>query len=251
MQDRNEMLSILLTVRAGLSIVSREKYKAGKIIEFTQDINCELLEHARRKEKLYNLEFSDYITQTNVWAQQNETAAVKHALFHIFTGLTLIDAIQSTFDGFIKKDNWTDIDGAIYYLKSGKADSINSALKLATDVDTQLNESAAEEVTDFLCGDLKYLQSDIKKYTQILSEQMISLSKINSNYMGMDNFEYIPSKGHLDAKKQYISELITLKGINNALLDKSQISSYDLFEDVQELKTKANYSQIKTKLAVK
>jgi hypothetical protein len=248
MTNKSEVVSLFLTLRAGLSVISRENYKAKKLLEMVGELNDELLHKAQLKssEKESGLNTS----QTKTCIEKTESEAVRHALFHINSGLSLAEALENTFNKFVSILEWERLDLIIYYLENGKAESIDEAVKLI-DKDRQ-------------CGDLEKLSDEalyavnnvIEKEADSLENSFKILTDGVFEQLNMQPYEY-DEMSHMSAsyacinmEHLYITDITSPKHLIEMLKEYSLTSSYELFEDVMELKNNSELLSWKKNIAM-
>jgi hypothetical protein len=248
MTNKDEVVSILLAIRAGLSVISKENYKAKKLLEMADEINEELLQKAQLKG--YDLTSDNDEAQTKTCIEKTESEAVRHALFHINSGLTLALALENTFDNYISILEWERLDLIIYYLNSNMAQSLDEAIKLINKdrqsgvIDTK-DDEALVAVNNLIASKAENLGESFNILTGGIYEQLnITPSEYEEIKHRTASYAYVNME-HL-----YITDITSQKNLANNLKEYSLTSSYELFDDVRELKNNSELLSWKKNIAM-
>ena len=155
--------------------------------------------------------------------------------------ITILNESEVIFDQLKKLDiderDWAMLDLVIYELETGRADNVKEALQQA-DLYIRHNEmkQAMQSATMMICSSIKeqavtlqksienslaQLRSDVSGLHSGISELNIGISELNQ------------SNNELSAK---FDEIIDAQKLNNSLLNKANVSSERLADDVRRMK---------------
>lgn len=154
-----------------------------------------------------------------------------------------IKTLENTFSSLIDERDWENLDSVIYFIETGRADSIKEALQL---VDSKkgveeikaLIITASENIQNTISANTKrmasyltscfnHLENEIKQQGEIISEK---IDGYNSKLTKLEN-------------KVYLS--LSQGAINNALLAKLNETSKNLVEDSNYMRTLATNAEIR------
>lgn len=149
---------------------------------------------------------------------------------------TMIESLQRQYCNTLSLSDWQNLDLVIYYLDTGRADTVKEALQL---VDRQIQ---TDSIVDAIESASERIASGIGLGFQALGKLMItcfnSLSnQINSIGMQLEN-QHIEAMGALGRIEGRTDELITATKLAAALQAKANISSRALKQDMDYMQSR-------------
>lgn len=148
------------------------------------------------------------------------------------------------FKNMLDVRDWQYLDLIIYYIETGRADSIKEAL-LQVDRKMQMNmiveaiANAATKITETINASLLSIQNEIninfKNLSELLTknhnEQMCAIVSIE-NDLFQTNLNISKMANNIDNCGKYIKRLSTYDGLYDALIAKLNVNSYKIIDDV-------------------
>ena len=216
-----------------LDKINKEKARLKILIEKEEKIV--------EREKTEQKEFKEqqrlnYLTMKNEY-ENNSNLIISSAKD---TYSKLVDKFKNMLD----VRDWQYLDLIIYYIETGRADSIKEAL-LQVDRKMQMNmiveaiANAATKITETINASLLSIQNEIninfKNLSELLTknhnEQMCAIVSIE-NDLFQTNLNISKMANNIDNCGKYIKRLSTYDGLYDALIAKLNVNSYKIIDDV-------------------
>ena len=133
------------------------------------------------------------------------------------THVVLLGLIEKLFSMYLTQRDWHNLDNVIYYLLSGRAETIKEALVTIDAQKPDIREINAA------------IQSDLRSSVDDMQTQFARIAD-NLSYQLHRSYDENTVEGK--AKIEEIIPLITPEALKNALLDKADVSSETLLEQI-------------------
>lgn len=213
----------------------RDKYTSevdGEIYECAQSIESANLTLAtcgtKRREWLQIIEEAEQQRDCNI-AMYNDNIAA-----HVEIAMSYNCVLEDHFSPMLNPSDWENIDLCIYYLQTGRAESIKECLQLV-DRQRQTNEivNAVQQASDRICSEIHSgftaLGKTMIKCFNSVSAQLESISSQIAN----EHNEVINALNRINNNN---SAILSATQLNNALLAKANMSSEQLANDLHYIK---------------
>lgn len=216
-----------------LDKINKEKSRLKILIEKEEKIvERKKIEQQELKEQRQ----LNYLTMKNEY-ENNSNLIISSAKD---TYSKLVDKFKNMLD----VRDWQYLDLIIYYIETGRADSIKEAL-LQVDRKMQMNmiveaiANAATKITETINTSLLSIQNEIninfKNLSELLTknhnEQMCAIVSIE-NDLFQTNLNISKMANNIDNCGKYIKKLSTYDGLYDALIAKLNVNSYKIIDDV-------------------
>ena len=209
---------------------------------------CDYIEVCKEKKA----EIALQIKATEKTIKERELVASQQTSYYASLSKDMRDALVKSYSGLVNESDWQNVDLLIYYLETGRADSVKDGLLL---VDRQLQ---ADQITKAITQASSQIQSSLKiafenlgaaltRSFSIISSQIADLTKETrkarrvSESIIVQNDELLASneriisatekqtQAYIDVGNEQIDQL----KLNNALLEKANESSVQLMQDLR------------------
>lgn len=152
---------------------------------------------------------------------------------------TIHDGLISAYKDSVSSSDWTNTDLVIFYIESGRADTLKEALQLA-DKQRQTDQivKAIGQASNAVCRSILVgayalggvIESSFKQLsTQINNQLSIGFGEMAMNLQEQTGQIVNAAKGQQEAAKQLISAV----DLNNSLQNKANVTSEELLNDLR------------------
>lgn len=146
-------------------------------------------------------------------------------------GLVIYSALETTYSSLLDTRDWGNVDLLIYYLETNRADTVKEALHC---LDEQLRHT---ELMTLLAMATKEVCSRIESWGSRISMQLDNVAANQQNIL----FELQTNQQNITSSMQNISvnlgQLLSETNMQNALIQKQNVSSQKLMEEVSALRS--------------
>lgn len=161
-----------------------------------------------------------------------------------------ISALDATHSSIVDIRDWENLDFIIFYIETGRADTIKEALLLVdkqrqTDQLVKAIGLATRSVCQTINVGLGRLHESMMKGFALLSDQIVLQSQIIASEMGALRSEMGSIKSSINMQSQYMQALTSEINVNNALMVKANTASLALANDVNQIRNHADYAMRK------
>ena len=158
-------------------------------------------------------------------------------------------ALVDNFSEFLDPRDWKYLDLIIFYLETGRADSIKEALQQVdreaqTDRIVGAVQTAGENITQSIESGLASLKSGMVQCFSVLSEQIAQSAEQQMIGLAMVSGQMQKLSGQLGDLSQQVQS-----GMQAALKEKSSSPSSQLMDDVRYMRTLAENAEIRRRNA--
>lgn len=179
-----------------------------------------------------------------------DTAASEEVTPKIECLQEFISVLETTHGQILDIRDWENLDFIIYYIETGRADTIKEALLLVdkqrqTDQLVQAIGFATQSVCQTINVGLGRLHDSMTKGFLHLSNQIVLQSQIIANETGALRSGISDMNSRLNAQAQYMKSLTSEINVNNALMEKANTNSMALVGDVNQIRNHADYAMRK------
>lgn len=213
----------------------RDKYTSdvdSEINEYSQSIESANITLAtcenNRKEWQQRIKEAEQQRDCNIATYNDSIAA------HVEIAMSYNSVLEDHFSPLLNPSDWENIDLCIYYLQTGRAESIKECLQLV-DRQRQTNEivNAVQQASDRICNEIHSgftaLGKTMIKCFNSVSAQLESISSQIAN----EHNEVINALNRINDSN---SAILSATQLNNALLAKANMSSEQLANDLHYIK---------------
>lgn len=129
-------------------------------------------------------------------------------------------SLQKTFNKMLDERDWQYLDLIIYYIETGRAESIKEALQLLErEIQTKRIIGAIHEATECICSTIERAADRIFAQLGVISNQLSQIASQQQVQIAQN------------------AEIISQAKLQNALIAKSNVTSEQLMNDVKYIKT--------------
>ncbi len=129
-------------------------------------------------------------------------------------------SLQKTFNKLLDERDWQYLDLIIYYIETGRAESIKEALQLLErEIQTKRIIGAIHEATECICSTIESAVARISAQLGAISNQLSQVVSLQQKQIAQN------------------AEIISQAKLQNALIAKSKVTSEQLMNDVKYIKT--------------
>lgn len=129
-------------------------------------------------------------------------------------------SLQKTFNKLLDERDWQYLDLIIFYIETGRAESIKEALQLLErEIQTKRIIRAIHEATECICSTIESAAARISAQLGVISNQLSQVVSLQQKQIAQN------------------AEIISQAKLQNALIAKSNVTSEQLMNDVKYIKT--------------
>jgi len=144
--------------------------------------------------------------------------------------MQIYKSLQTEFDSFLAESDWRNIDLLIYYLESGRADSLKEALiQLDKQKQTDQIVKAIHEAADSIS---RTISSSIERLGQNMQHALTKLGNRIDYHFERNQAALLHTNNEIIHQNKLLSAQISETALNNALIEKSTRSSEQLLKDI-------------------
>ncbi|MDE6605215.1 MAG: hypothetical protein K2K85_04245 [Clostridia bacterium] len=130
------------------------------------------------------------------------------------------ESLQKTFNKLLDERDWQYLDLIIFYIETGRAESIKEALQLLErEIQTKRIIGAIQEATECICSTIESAAARISAQLGVISNQLSQIASQQQVQIAQN------------------AEIISQAKLQNALIAKSNVTSEQLMNDVEFIKT--------------
>ncbi|MDE7209325.1 MAG: hypothetical protein K2O31_05515 [Clostridia bacterium] len=138
----------------------------------------------------------------------------------LITSGVLYQSLQKTFNKLLDERDWQYLDLIIFYIETGRAESIKEALQLLErEIQTKRIIGAIQEATECICSTIESAAARISAQLGVISNQLSQIASQQQVQIAQN------------------AEIISQAKLQNALIAKSNVTSEQLMNDVEFIKT--------------
>lgn len=152
------------------------------------------------------------------------------------SALLYYKALEEVFGKLLNPVDWQHIDLIIYYLQTGRADSLKECLQLV-DRQKQTNEivHAVQQASDRICGEIRSGFAALGKAMVICFNAVSSQISALSIQIANQHSEHMNALQRLTVQN---SEMLSATQLTAALQEKAKVTSEQLIKDVKFIKSR-------------
>lgn len=241
---------ILTVVALVFFIIRLIKFIANTtdIIKSTH-INRSIIREARSNIPKYENQIKEIETRLSTIQSYKDTAKKKASIASLpyITECNIIDkALIKSFSTFIDPRDWEHIDLIIFFMESGRADSMKEALQ-QVDQEVRTNriigaiQNAGIQISQAISEGLSSMQTTMVKCFSIISTQINIISTQQMNALAQLSNRINDISGQLKAVSTNLNNI----NFSKALSAKSNATSEQLISDVHYMRTLAENAEIR------
>ncbi|MDE6275252.1 MAG: hypothetical protein K2M75_01795 [Clostridia bacterium] len=133
--------------------------------------------------------------------------------------IAIYDALQKSFNKLLDERDWQYLDLIIYYFETGRADNKKEALQLLErEIQTQRIVESVEEAKQCICSTIRMAASQISSQLRTISSKLSQIASYQQTQIAQN------------------AELISQTRLQNALIEKSNVTSEQLMKNVKYIK---------------
>ena len=222
-KKEKKKISDLQTENETLKIEQIELSKTADLLRKEAEDTEKCCEEAKQR---YDLQKVDLTKQNGLWVEKIK--GVK-------------DSLNRTYDNQLSESDWKNLDLVIYYLETGRADNLKEALQL---LDKQLQTN---QITNEIRRASETISANIYMAAQKMGEALARSFSVISNQLAQVNSNLKTIGGSIEQSNEKVKGLsermelirtnmgqqLSAIDLNNALLEKSNMSSTALLEDLR------------------
>ena len=146
----------------------------------------------------------------------------------------IVYALQKEYSSLLDTRDWKNLDFIIYYLETGRADTLKEAL-LETDKENRHRDimsaisQATVAISRTISSGFAHLELNMARCFQIVSNQINEISV------------------KLDTNTKELSHLVSITNMNNALQAKANETSIDIMKSVEQMRIYADDEEIRNR----
>lgn len=188
-------------------------------------------------------------------------ALAKRGNDHLFAGKALYEGLLEQFRKTIDERDWKNLDYVIYAIETGRADSMKEALQmLDKELQTERLERsmamASEQISQTVSHGLRNLQAQMEVCFHALTDEVRNSARMITGAIRegaartsamiaasaeATNARIDQLNGSVQAGNARLAQISTSSALNSALLAKANENSQSLVQDVNRLRTYADY----------
>lgn len=240
------LLGVIIASNIIMPILVHQKYKRNALDEIDRD-----LRNYERRIDDYENKIEQYSTTIERLHQEeqdatndkeriiqlcrNQTAEIdKQSNYISEVALIYNDALEKVYGKQLNPLDWGNLDLVIYFLQTGRADSIKESLQLV-DRQKQTNKivCAIEHASDKICGEIR------SGFTMLGKTMVTCFNSLSNQINALGTQLSNQHTGHINALQKLVQqndEIISAMQLSSALQAKANVTSEQLIKDVQFIK---------------
>ncbi len=220
-ENKNRQLALEMQIKLETDKNKKECEEIQKLID---NLRCDGTKYSKIKNDLYDE------TQANI-------DVINTDINNIVRDITVYNnTLEKTYSKLLNPADWKNIDLCIFYLQTGRSDTIKESLQLVdrqrqTDEIVRAIDAASDRICTEIRGGFAALGSTMVTCLNALSYQM----EVVSNTLSSQHAETVRALGTIEENS---AKVLSATQLNNALLEKANTSSERLLNDYKYVQSK-------------
>lgn len=151
----------------------------------------------------------------------------------------LYKALQKEYSSVLDERNWKNIDLILFAFETGRADNLKEALAFADQESrTRRIEKAIQNATNQICSTIRSEVSSLRNTVQTCC------NRLSAQIQNIGDKVLASNRAILSAQEAMLTE----QRMTNALIEKSNMSSMQLMDDIHRLRSNSDYLNLRLRL---
>ncbi len=205
---------------------------------FITETSINALQEKITTDEAINVEYHEYLEKLKGTVAEDNVRIEESISKEAQKSKQIYEGLNSTYSEIVSLSDWENTDLVIFYIESGRADTLKEALQLA-DKQRQTDQivKAIGQASDAVCINIRNgayaLGGTIKSSFELLSDQINR--QYNSLSLGFGAMSEQTSQmiSAISSQNESAKQLISAVELNNSLQEKANRSSDDLLYDLR------------------